>query len=96
MIPVYTKGEYILQVNPPPGWSFEPNEIPINVDGETDACSRNQDTNFFFKGFGLSGKVVTHGDIRMNGPSGIKLNLISNNKVVDSTLSRIGQLKKTL
>ena len=22
MIPVYTKGEYILQVNPPPGWSF--------------------------------------------------------------------------
>ena len=87
MIPVYTKGEYILQVNPPPGWSFEPNEIPINVDGETDACSRNQDTNFFFKGFGLSGKVVTHGDIRMNGPSGIKLNLISNNEVVDSTLS---------
>ena len=96
MIPVYTKGEYTLQVNPPLGWSFEPNEIPINVDGETDACSRNQDTNFFFKGFSLSGKVVTHGDIRMNGPSGIKLNLISNNKVVDSTLSRIGQLKKTL
>lgn len=22
MIPVYAKGEYILQVNPPPGWSF--------------------------------------------------------------------------
>ncbi len=22
MIPVYNKGEYILQVNPPPGWSF--------------------------------------------------------------------------
>ena len=22
MIPIYTKGEYVLQVNPPPGWSF--------------------------------------------------------------------------
>ncbi len=22
MIPVYNKGEYILQVTPPPGWSF--------------------------------------------------------------------------
>lgn len=22
MIPVYAKGEYILQVSPPPGWSF--------------------------------------------------------------------------
>lgn len=22
MIPIYNKGEYILQVNPPPGWSF--------------------------------------------------------------------------
>jgi hypothetical protein len=22
MIPIYNKGEYILQVSPPPGWSF--------------------------------------------------------------------------
>lgn len=87
MIPVYTKGEYILQVNPPLGWSFEPNEIPVNVDGETDACSKNEDINFFFKGFGLSGKVVTNGDIRMNGPAGVKLNLISNNKVIDTKFS---------
>lgn len=87
MIPVYAKGEYILQVNPPPGWSFEPTEIPVNVDGETDACTKNEDINFFFKGFGLSGKVVTNGDVRMNGPSEIKLNLISNNKIIDSTLS---------
>ncbi len=87
MIPVYTKGEYVLQVNPPPGWSFEPNEIDINVDGETDACTLNQDVNFFFKGFGLSGKVVTDGDARMNGPAGVKLDLISGGKVVDSSLS---------
>ena len=57
MIPVYTKGEYILQVNPPPGWSFEPTQVNVNVDGKTDPCTKNEDINFFFKGFGLSGKV---------------------------------------
>lgn len=87
MIPVYAKGEYILQVNPPPGWSFEPNEIEINVDGEMDMCTLNQDINFFFKGFGLSGKVVTKGDPRMNGPAGVRLSLISEGKLIDSSLS---------
>lgn len=57
MIPIYNKGEYVLQVNPPPGWSFEPNQVVINVDGQSDPCSKNEDINFFFKGFGLSGKV---------------------------------------
>lgn len=87
MIPVYTKGEYILQVNPPPGWSFEPTEVHVNVDGKTDPCTKNEDINFFFKGFGLSGKVVTFGDLKMNGPSGITLDLLANNKVIDSTVS---------
>ncbi|CAF0810412.1 unnamed protein product [Brachionus calyciflorus] len=87
MIPVYTKGEYILQVNPPPGWSFEPSQVMVNIDGQTDACSKNEDINFFFKGFGLSGKVVSQGDSKNRGPSGVKLNLISNGKQIDSTLS---------
>jgi hypothetical protein len=40
-----------------------------------------------FKGFGLSGKVVTHGDSKLNGPSGIKLNLILDKQVIDKTES---------
>jgi hypothetical protein len=87
MIPVYAKGEYILQVNPPPGWSFEPNQVALNVDGVNDPCSKNEDINFMFKGFGLSGKVVTLGDPQQNGPEAIKLNLISNNEVIDTTQS---------
>ena len=87
MIPIYTKGEYILQVNPPPGWSFDPTEVPINIDGKSDPCTKNEDINFNFKGFGLSGKVVTFGDLKSNGPSGVTLDLISNGKVIDTTTS---------
>lgn len=67
---------------------LEPNQININVDGENDACSKNEDINFHFKGFGLSGRVVTEGDSKHYGPSGIKLNLLSSsNAVIDSTIS---------
>jgi hypothetical protein len=57
MIPVYERGEYILKLLPPAGWSFEPSQIELNVDGETDPCTLNQDLNFIFKGFGLAGRV---------------------------------------
>ena len=57
----------------------EPSTIAINVDGKTDACSRNEDINFQFKGFGVSGKIVTQGDPKLSGPAGITLNLLSNN-----------------
>ncbi|RNA38965.1 nodal modulator 1-like [Brachionus plicatilis] len=87
MIPVYAKGEYILQVSPPPGWSFEPEKVSVTIDGENDPCSRNEDINFFFKGFGLSGKVVSLGDSKNRGPSGVKLNLLSDGKQIDSAVS---------
>lgn len=57
------------------------------MDGQNDPCSKNEDINFFFKGFGLSGKIVTQGDPKSNGPSGVKLNLIANGKQIDSTQS---------
>ncbi len=66
---------------------IEPNQVSINVDGLSDPCSKNEDINFHFKGFGLSGRVVTQGDSKNTGPTGIKLNLLSNNNVIDSTLS---------
>lgn len=46
-----------FQVSPPPGWSFEPEEVSLKVDGETDACSLGQDINFHFQGFAVIGKV---------------------------------------
>lgn len=56
-LPVYDKGEYILKISPPPGWSFEPEQFEFNFDGKTDICSQGKDVNFAFKGFGITGKV---------------------------------------
>jgi hypothetical protein len=48
-----------LQIEPPAGWSFEPKEVILNVDGVTDYCSQGKDINFVFKGFAITGKVST-------------------------------------
>ncbi|KAF7383822.1 hypothetical protein HZH68_014579 [Vespula germanica] len=58
-LPLYDKGEYILKVDPPRGWSFDPMEVYLNVDGSTDICSQGKDINFTFKGFGITGKVTS-------------------------------------
>lgn len=54
---MYDKAEYILKISPPPGWSFEPEQIEINFDGKTDLCSQGKDVNFAFKGFGITGRI---------------------------------------
>lgn len=66
---------------------LEPTEINLNIDGTNDPCSKNEDLNFHFKGFGLSGKVITYGDVNRNGPAGVKLDLMLNEKKIDSTIS---------
>ncbi|ALC41537.1 CG1371 [Drosophila busckii] len=57
-LPIYDKGEYMLSISPPPGWSFEPEHVELNFDGKNDVCSQGKDVNFVFKGFGITGKVV--------------------------------------
>ncbi|XP_049779932.1 nodal modulator 3 [Schistocerca cancellata] len=72
-LPLYDKGEYVLKIHPPAGWTFEPEVVSLNVDGTTDACSKGQDINFIFKGFAISGKVVSAG--ARQGPKGVKVAL---------------------
>ncbi|KOC70780.1 Nodal modulator 2 [Habropoda laboriosa] len=72
-LPLYDKGEYVLKVDPPRGWSFEPTEVVLNVDGATDACSQGKDINFTFKGFGITGKVNSLGSD--SGPKGVTVTL---------------------
>lgn len=48
-----------FQIEPPEGWSFEPKEVILNVDGITDQCSQGKDINFVFMGFAITGKVST-------------------------------------
>lgn len=67
-LPIYDKGEYILQLSHPPGWSFEQNEIAISFDGQTDMCSQGKDVNFAFKGFGITGRVGVLGQKQGGAP----------------------------
>lgn len=85
-IPLYDKGEYIIQISPPPGWSFEPESININFDGKTDICSLGKDVNFNFKGFGITGKIGVFG--QEQGAKNVQVELKSENgKDVRKTIS---------
>lgn len=76
-LPVYDRGEYILKLEPPRGWSFEPTEIALNIDGSgKDPCSKGEDIFFTFTGFGITGKVVLA--VKTNNkaqPKGISVSL---------------------
>lgn len=50
-------GDYVVQIEGPKGWSFEPTQVPFYFDGKTDICSKQTDVNFVFKGFSIFGKV---------------------------------------
>ena len=41
-IPVYEKGEHTIRVSPPLGWTFSPDSVTIDINGETDSCSVSQ------------------------------------------------------
>ncbi|KAI1296508.1 Nodal modulator 1 [Halotydeus destructor] len=72
-LPLEGKGDHVLRVEPPEGWVFEPNEVTIKIDGQSDPCSRGEDVNFIFKGFSISGKVLSNG--LLSGPSGVTVSL---------------------
>ncbi|XP_073255709.1 BOS complex subunit NOMO3-like [Porites lutea] len=73
LIPLYDKGTFVLKIEPPVGWSFDPSSVELNIDGSTDKCSKGEDINFIFTGFTLSGKVISKG--REIGPAGVEISL---------------------
>ncbi|XP_062854165.1 BOS complex subunit NOMO1 [Trichomycterus rosablanca] len=73
MIPLYDKGDFVLKIEPPQGWSFEPITVDLHVDGLTDVCTKEQDINFFFTGFSVIGKVLSKG--HEEGPAGVEVSL---------------------
>ncbi|XP_075989441.1 BOS complex subunit NOMO2 [Anticarsia gemmatalis] len=87
-LPLYEKGEYVLKVHPPAGWSFEPSQVELSVDGTTDQCSSGQDINFAFNGFGITGKVITAG--QKQGPAGINIQLVNDKGEVRNTVTTVG------
>lgn len=75
LIPVYDKGEYIIKVESQSGWSFEPSQVEVTVDGANDVCSKGEDVNFQFQGLTLEGQVVSAGDT--TGPSDVQVVITS-------------------
>ncbi|KAL4624511.1 nodal modulator 1-like [Arapaima gigas] len=73
MIPLYDKGDFILKIEPPLGWSFEPTTVELHVDGVNDICTKGEDINFVFTGFSVSGVVLSKG--QQLGPAGVEVRL---------------------
>ncbi|KAM4631893.1 BOS complex subunit NOMO1-like [Discoglossus pictus] len=71
MIPLYDKGDFVLKIEPPLGWSFEPTSVPLHVDGVNDICTKGEDVNFVFTGFSVNGKVLSRN--QNLGPGGVQV-----------------------
>ncbi|KAK6941103.1 hypothetical protein RJ641_030634 [Dillenia turbinata] len=81
-IPVYDKGSFVIKIKGPEGWSWDPDKVPVLVDHK--GCNSNEDINFRFTGFTLSGRVVgaVGGDscsVKNGGPSNVAVELLSPN-----------------
>ncbi|KAG4913760.1 hypothetical protein AAZX31_19G204100 [Glycine max] len=79
-IPVYDKGSFVIKINGPPGWTWDPEKVPVVVDNN--GCNGNEDINFRFTGFTISGRVVgaVGGEscsVKNGGPSNVKVELLS-------------------
>jgi len=90
LVAIYDKGEYILQINPPSGWGFAPQQIPLNIDGVDDPCSKGKDLNFVFTGFSVIGKIVSLG--KEQGPSGVTVKILGTDgtEVTSNTTNEVG------
>ncbi|KVH17785.1 Carbohydrate-binding-like fold, partial [Cynara cardunculus var. scolymus] len=92
-IPVYDKGSFVIKIKGPEGWSWDPDQVPVLVDHT--GCNGNEDINFRFTGFSISGKVVgavggescssTNG-----GPSNVNVELLNpSGDLVSSVLTSV-------
>ncbi|XP_030066871.1 nodal modulator 1 [Microcaecilia unicolor] len=90
MIPLYDKGDFVLKIEPPFGWSFEPTSVDLHVDGVNDVCTKGGDINFMFTGFSVNGKVVSKGQDL--GPAGVHIALrkTGTEAVIQTTLTEPG------
>ncbi|XP_057966723.1 uncharacterized protein LOC131156786 isoform X2 [Malania oleifera] len=95
-IPVYDKGSFLVEIKGPEGWSWNPDKVPVVVDQT--GCNANEDINFQFTGFTLSGRIVgaVGGEscsIKNGGPSNVNVELLSSNgDLISSALTSSGGL----
>lgn len=93
-IPVYDKGSFIIRLKGPDGWSWEPDQVPVSVDHN--GCNGNEDINFRFTGFTISGRVLgavgAESCPEINGgPANVKVELIStSNDLINAVFTSQG------
>ncbi|OMO63992.1 hypothetical protein CCACVL1_22113, partial [Corchorus capsularis] len=91
-IPVYDKGSFVIKVSGPEGWSWDPDKVPVVIDDN--GCNKNEDINFRFTGFTLSGRVVgavggQSCSLKNGGPSNVNVELLSpDDDVISSELTQ--------
>ncbi|XP_021279934.1 nodal modulator 1 [Herrania umbratica] len=79
-IPVYDKGSFVIKISGPEGWSWDPDKVPVVIDDT--GCNNNEDINFRFTGFTLSGRVAgavggQSCSVKNGGPSDVNVELLS-------------------
>ncbi|XP_022770793.1 nodal modulator 1 isoform X1 [Durio zibethinus] len=79
-IPVYDKGSFVIKISGPEGWSWDPDKVPVVIDDN--GCNNNEDINFHFTGFTLSGRVVgavggQSCSLKNGGPANVNVDLLS-------------------
>ncbi|XP_058187876.1 uncharacterized protein LOC131304587 isoform X3 [Rhododendron vialii] len=90
-IPVYDKGSFVIKIRGPEGWSWDPDQVPVVVDHT--GCNANEDINFRFTGFTVSGNVggAVGGEScrnRNGGPSNVNIELLySTGDLISSVLT---------
>uniref|UniRef100_A0A8C2C6E8 Nodal modulator n=1 Tax=Cyprinus carpio TaxID=7962 RepID=A0A8C2C6E8_CYPCA len=84
------EGDFVIKIEPPSGWSFEPETVDLHVDGITDICTKEQDINFVFTGFSVLGTVLSKGHLL--GPAGVEVSLrkAGEDDVLQSVLTQAG------
>ncbi|XVF72762.1 hypothetical protein PTKIN_Ptkin12aG0146400 [Pterospermum kingtungense] len=78
-IPVYDKGSFVIKISGPEGWSWDPDKVPVVIDDN--GCNNNEDINFRFTGFTLSGRVVgavggQSCSLKDGGPANVNVDLL--------------------
>eukprot|EP00727_Mastigamoeba_balamuthi_P002321 m51a1_g12086 putative nodal modulator 1-like (138) ;mRNA; f:4816-5493 len=56
-LPVDERGSYVVSVSSASGWSFEPEQVTVEVGGEHSQCTGSASLSFVVTGFPVTGRV---------------------------------------
>eukprot|EP01130_Rhizamoeba_saxonica_P017720 TRINITY_DN8651_c0_g1_i1.p2 TRINITY_DN8651_c0_g1~~TRINITY_DN8651_c0_g1_i1.p2 ORF type:complete len:546 (-),score=134.67 TRINITY_DN8651_c0_g1_i1:1952-3589(-) len=84
IIPIYDKGNYVIHIEGPEGWSFSPDKYQIEIEEDTVVCNNGENVDFKFTGFTVSGKVEDKNSKQVDGFENILVQLVSDSDVLKS------------